>query len=343
MIDHIKVLKRAWQIVSSYRVLWVLGFILALVAAEGGGSSGLQSSFQSSSGGGFPPGGGQAVAPEIPSEVWGMVALIVVVLLCLGLILAIVFAVVVRYVIETALIRVVADYEKSGEKRGLRQAIRLGWSRTALRLFLIDLLVSLPVALVFFPVYLLAAVPLLVWVVDDAVGTATAMCLVFLFVLLAVIVGMILAVLKTFFWRACALEELGVVDSIRRGYAVVRQHLQDVAIMVLITAGLALVWLLVMVPVALLLVILGGVIAGVPALVVGGLASLAMGTGEAVPWILAAAVGLPIFILVMVIPLTFLDGLMRVFQSTTWTLTYQELYALAEPAPSRPWNAASTR
>jgi len=330
-MDHMKVLKRAWNIVWNYRVLWIFGFILSLVASEGGGSSGFQSSFQSSSGGGFPPGGGRVVTPEIPSEVWSTVALVVVALLCVGLIVAIVFTV-LRYVMETALIRLVDDHEKAGEKRGFRQGFRMGWSRTALWLFLIDLLVNVPVAVVFFLLFLLSAIPLLAWLVDnDAVrftGTGVTVCLFFLVVLLAIVINVILSVLRGFFWRACVLEELGVIDSLRRGYAIVRQHLPDVLIMWLITIGLALLWSLVMIPVALLLVILGGVVAAIPALIVGGLASLAMGAEEAVPWILATVVGLPIFILVMVIPLTFLDGLMKLFQSTTWTLTYRELLAL---------------
>jgi len=55
----------------------------------------------------------------------------------------------------------------------------------------------------------------------------------------------------------------------------------------------------------------------------------------ATPWIAAIIVGLPIFIVVMAIPLAVLGGLMQTFQSSTWTLTYRELLALeiARPAP----------
>ncbi|MCK4315399.1 MAG: hypothetical protein KAX24_06475, partial [Anaerolineae bacterium] len=48
----------------------------------------------------------------------------------------------------------------------------------------------------------------------------------------------------------------------------------------------------------------------------------------AVPWILAAVIGGPIFILVVASPWIFLGGLMEVFKSSTWTLTYRELRAL---------------
>ena len=51
------------------------------------------------------------------------------------------------------------------------------------------------------------------------------------------------------------------------------------------------------------------------------------------PWILAIAVGLPIFILVVAVPGLFLGGLKEVFKSSTWTLTYRELRALEGVEP----------
>jgi hypothetical protein len=39
-MDHTKILKRAWHILWSYRVLWIFGIILALTATGGVGTSG---------------------------------------------------------------------------------------------------------------------------------------------------------------------------------------------------------------------------------------------------------------------------------------------------------------
>jgi hypothetical protein len=54
-----------------------------------------------------------------------------------------------------------------------------------------------------------------------------------------------------------------------------------------------------------------------------------------VPWVLAGAVGVPIFFLVVAAPWLFLGGLREVFLSSTWTTTYRDLRALeslqAEP------------
>jgi hypothetical protein len=65
------------------------------------------------------------------------------------------------------------------------------------------------------------------------------------------------------------------------------------------------------------------------ALLAGGLTGLAF--EGPMPWIVAAVVGIPVFILVMAAPLSFLGGLFEVFLSSTWTLTYRELRAKAAP------------
>ena len=43
--------------------------------------------------------------------------------------------------------------------------------------------------------------------------------------------------------------------------------------------------------------------------------------------------GLPIFILVVAVPGLFLGGLVEVFKSSVWTLTYRELRALGSLQP----------
>jgi hypothetical protein len=51
---------------------------------------------------------------------------------------------------------------------------------------------------------------------------------------------------------------------------------------------------------------------------------------EAAAWIVAGVAAGVLFILVLAVPLTFLDGLKETFLSSTWTLTYRELRALRE-------------
>ena len=323
-MDYAKVLKRAWHLVWNYRALWVFGIILALTTG-GGGNQWAQYSFRGED---FSRGGRFGVE-GVPPEIAGTLIAIGVGLACMIIIL-ILAATVARYVSETALIQMVDDYEETGEKRSVRQGFRMGWSRTALRLFLIDLLTGVPVALAFIVLFAVAAAPLLLWATEStaagAIGTVATIGLGLLVILLAIVVGVILSVLMRFFRRVCVLEQAGVIESIRQGYGMVRQHLKEVAVMWLIMVGLGLGWVIVMIPVVLLLMFVGGVLGGVSALLVGGLASLAF--EGATPWILGGAVGIPIFILVMAAPLAFLGGLMEVFVSSTWTLTYRELPTL---------------
>lgn len=320
-MNHTKVLKRAWHTVWSYRALWVFGIILALTTGGGGGSGGAQYSFR-----GEDFSGRGLRIERVPPEVVSTLLAIGIGLACLTLILIIVAAI-ARYVAETALIRMVDHHEETGQKYSVRQGFRMGWSRSAFRLFLIDLLIGLPVAVAFILLFLLAAAPLLLWATEStaagAFGTATTIGLGLLVVLLAIVVAVILSVLKPFFRRVCVLEQIGVTAAIRQGYAMVRKNLKDVVVMWLITVGLRIGWAIVMIPVVFLLLVVSGVLGGALALLAGGLTRLAF--EGAAPWIVAGIVGIPIFILVMAAPLAFLGGLFEVFLSSTWTLTYREL------------------
>ena len=339
-MDHIKVLKRAWETTWRYRALWIFGIILALTtggrswsAARGDGGRGFQYNLD------------RGDIPEIPPQVMSILIAVGIGLAC-AVVILIIAATIARYVAETALIRMVDDHEETGEQRSVRQGFRMGWSRTAFRLFLIKLLIGLPTALAFVLLFALALAPLLLWITKrtavGVIGTVATIGLFFPILFLAIVVGVVLSLLIKFFWRACALEELGVIESIRQGFSVVRRHWKDVLIMWLIMVGVSIGWVIAMIamtivlfPAIILLIIVGGVLGGLPALLVGGLASLFFeGT---VPWILAAVVGLPIFIMVVAVPWLFLGGLMEVFKSSVWTLTYRELRALEsmEPEPSQ--------
>lgn len=333
-MDHIKVLKRAFEITWRYRALWVFGIIFALTAGGGGGGS--NSGYPFSGGGGNGNGGnlppGQIEMPHIPTEVvWAIVALVAA-LVCVVLIL-IVAGTIARYVSETALIRMVDDHEETGEKRSIRHGFRLGWARAAWRFFLMDLLIAVAVivgvlAMLVPPVLLLTVLALpaalllspVVLIVVAAVGAF------FLSIFLFIIVGLVLSGLTPFFRRVCALDDVGVLEAIRLGFQFVKRHFKDVAIMWLLMIGLGIAWFFVMIPVTFLLVLAGVVVGGIPALTIAGLAGLALEGPW--PWIVGGVVGIPIFILVVAVPGLFLSGLSEVFKSSVWTLTYRELRAL---------------
>jgi len=135
-----------------------------------------------------------------------------------------------------------------------------------------------------------------------------------------------LGLLRPFFVRTCVLERIAVIEAIRAGFGFVKRHLKDVAIMWLLMIGLGFAWLIVMIPVGLVLLLAGLVAGGIPALTIGGMLSLVLEGPW--PWIAGGVVGVPIFIVVVAVPSLFLNGLVEVFKSSVWTLTYRELRAL---------------
>jgi hypothetical protein len=239
-------------------------------------------------------------------------------------------SVIARYLSENALIQMVDAREETGTEYGIKDGFRLGWNRSVWRFFLIDLVAFLPIVILFIVALLVGASPLLLWIpqrqVLGIVGTVVAIGLLLLVILFFVVAFIILGLLRHFFLRVAALEGRGVFEAIREGVALVRRHVVDVLLMGLIMFGMGIVYVLLSLPVILVLIVVGALAGGLPALVVGGLASIFF--EGAVPWIAAIIVGFPLFLLVFGVPALFLGGLYETFKSTTWTLTYRELRAM---------------
>ena len=101
--------------------------------------------------------------------------------------------------------------------------------------------------------------------------------------------------------------------------------------------GVGLAWALVTIPVILAVVVVAAVIGGLPALLAGSITAL-LAPGN-LPWIVAAIIGAPIFLLVIIIPTSLLGGWQKIYASSAWTLAYREALALektkdsSEPGP----------
>lgn len=342
-----------------YRALWVFGIILALTTVSAG------TAWSGGGGGGgnhrpdrisentwepeetFPHQWQESVeqaneeinqqfADGIPANIKDTIITIAIVTAIALLILAIV-GTIARYVSETALIRMVDDQEATETQKTVREGFKMGWSRAAWKLFLIDLLIDIPAALAFLVLFLIAFAPLLLWTTQSTVagiiGTVTTSGLFLLLIIAAIAAGEALRLLKHFARRACTLDELGVGASVNKGYTLARSHLKDVGLMWLITAAVRFLWPIALIPAVLLLMLAGILAGGLLALIVGGITVLV--SGSATAWIVGGVTGGVIFMLVLALPLIFLEGLREVFLSSTWTLTYRELHAMRvlEPAP----------
>jgi hypothetical protein len=368
-MNHTEVLKKAWNMVWRYRVLWVFGLIIALTTTSWGMSylytfddddgefegivvqrrdnetfsQALQRTIDEEIAqldGDF-----QEAIEEIEvllsrelrvKDARNLVSILIGI--ALTIVAGYVLAKIARYVAEPALIRMVDLYEETGERVRVRQGLRMGWSRAAWRFFLINLLVDVAAILAFTLLFGLAGTPFFLWFLGNVpigvIGSIFGGAFVLLSIPVAIVAGAAISVLKRLARQACALDDLGVIASIRRGFSLIRRHVKDTGLMALIAIGIRTAWHFAMVPLVFILVGLGVILAGGVVVAVGGLSGLIW--ESAVPWIVAGVLGGFVFTITLVVPLAFLGGLREVFLSSAWTLTYRELRSAesSQRAPS---------
>ena len=361
MIDPVKILQRAWHILWSYRALWALGLILALVAGGSfshGGNNGMQFRDDGSNNNQPTPQSMQEFFRDFNREMnrlftqgipeanitgealtaflW-TVGVFVIFMLLIGIVMTIAY-----YVSEAAVIRMVDEYENTGTKMTVRKGFRIGWSRGAWRLFLINLVVNLP-AILFFLALLIGAASFFLSALNGNVNLTPASLvgifgLIFLGGAIVFIWSILFNLLRPFFWRVAVLENTSVGESFRRGFAMVRENWKNAGLMWLVMIGLGIAWVvisilafLIMLPILVITVIVAVVVSAIPALLLFGLFSLFL--SGPLPWIAAAIFILPLFFLIAFSPLLLLGSWKSIFTSTVWTLTYRELKALPAVAP----------
>lgn len=372
MFDIQKILKRSWHILWSYRMLWVFGFLLALATSfnSPGNSSRytlsdnrqdrqvqLPQDWEGLKGDTF---------GEVMADAWRQLGLaldalrarypvefrmginaaitLFVVLLLSGIVVA-----VLRYVAEASTIHMVDEYEQSGVKVGLRQAWRYGWSRSAWRLFLSNLVAHLPVFA------LLVVLALVTWWVLAAIfstsrsvglsglgwGEAATIStfiagsgLAFLAIFTTVIVMAVLLVVRDFAWRKIVLEDAGAGAALGEAWSLLKRQWKNIGVTWLVMAGIRILWIFVffllvfpLMAVSLITAFGGLAVALVPSLLAAGFASL-LSAPSYWPWVFALIVGLPLFFIITFSPLILVSGWARIYQSSVWTLAFRELKAL---------------
>jgi len=381
-----RVLRRSWQIVWQYRALWVLGMALALFAGNtiymgsrpeqrppqpnnvyvilpdhqtvGVPGQGLRIDLSAPGGARLtlPDGTDEQIDPllaDLVRQVRVSDLLAVAIEIAVLLLLWALFGSVARYVAQTAAMRAVDEAETTGRQPTLREALRLGWSVRAARLFLIDLVVVLILVgsvVTFLPMLIGWAMTVSLLgpggVLLGVLGVLPLLGITgFAFMCLALLVSLVMQPAR----RACALDGLGVLASIRAGFAMLRRNFREVGITWAIWIAIRVLWAPLSLVVALFLApaVLAALLAGVAA---GGVvtALVAASSGPFVhgitPWILGGLVGLPVFVLVTILPLLLVSGWVELYKSNLWTLTYRELRGmestLAAAQPNRPLNPA---
>jgi hypothetical protein len=350
-MDHGKIIKQSWNNLLRYRALWIFGIILALTTFSWEQTL----TWRAGDSGNREEDGERYIMPldEVEQEklnreieelveavrepevagFWktiGNTILIIALIIVSTILLLIVIGKVLRYISETAIIRMVNDKEDTEEKIGMRKGFQMGWSRTSWKLFFIDLMIDLPLLLIFVVLFSLVIAPIIGATQSNFAGRAflivLAVGLFFLDMFLVFVTAVTVPTFKHFIRRACVLEEMTVPGSIQRGVAMVWKNIKDVGLMWLIQVGISLGFPVLLFPVVVLLIAVGVLVGGMVAFIIG---SITTGVATIEAGVLAGSVAaLPIFILIIGAPITFLSGLREVFQSSSWTLTYRELLSL---------------
>ncbi|MEW5960537.1 MAG: hypothetical protein AB1801_22670 [Chloroflexota bacterium] len=322
-MNHLDLLKRAFQITWRYRALWLFGFVLALCGGSGGGG-GSNFNVPGGSGGDFEELGDLPNMPDLdPDLIIAVIAGVVVLILVLVIVGA-----VAQVVARTALIGMVKQVQTT-QAVTIAAGWRWGWSRRSWRLFLLDLLIGIPVAVVALLLILLALSPLLLLLAEQKALTVVAIVMTILAVLLVLlilfVVSAVIALLKELAWRRTVLDERGVVDSLRDAVGLAKRRFKDVAIVWLLMLGVGIGWafvaLLVVLPLSLLAAVLAG---GIPAGLVYLISRSILG---------AAIAGVPLALLALIVVNSLGTGFYLIYQSAVWTLAYLELGPAGLPAP----------
>lgn len=313
-MNYIDLIQRAARLTWRYKVLWILGILLALSGGSGGGSNMVTNTFGSNGNGPAAPMGPEWNLPD-PGAIAGFVLLCC----CLMAVLIVVLTI-VQYVARTGLYRAVDQIEATGAGLTWREGLRLGWSNRALRMFLLDLLVGIALFIVIMALLLLAASPLLLLIFDiDALsifGAILAVALFFLAFLLIIALAAVVSILQQFWRRQIALDDRTVGEALSLGMRMARGKAGDVAIFWILMGIIAFVFGIVLIP-----LIIG---LGLLALAIGGgLGYTVYSLFDSAGW--AVLLGLPLFILILSLPLLLIQGVYLVFESSAWTLAYREV------------------
>lgn len=321
-MNYMETLRRGWQITWNNKWLWLLGFLAAL--GSGGG-------FSSSTGGDS----GVTTPGTTPNIEPGMLAAIIggaVVLFCIAFIVGILLWL-VSLASKGGLITAVADLDR-GQPSSFGRAFRQGWRKVLPLVGMTILLFAVVIILVIilaigFAGTTAAAIGAGASMDSNALagllGTAgfIFLCLLCLLIPLSLVLNLIYA----FAYRGIMLRDLGVMDSIRHGWRVVRENLGEILL-------LGLLFFIINLIIGFVAVMLMGLLG-----VSSGMFSLLMSGGEPTT---SQLVGAGVGLLAAFVIFAIVSAIITAWRSATFTLAYQQwtgkeaLKDSAAPLPPAP-------
>lgn len=320
-MDYGNVLGRAWRITWRWKILWVLGFLAGLGSGGGGGSPGnMNYSANSGDFDQFP--WSRSLSDIYPGfenlaweQIWPAVAGVIALIICVLLVIAIVVWV-LSVIARGGLIAGVQQVEDDGST-SFRSAWRAG-RRKFWTLFGVGVLASIP--MIILGLFLLGMV---IFGIVTMVNTSqssdfgafpiilSSIGIIFLLVCCILIpLALVLEQIRVYGERAAILEDLGWIDSFKRGWVVLKENLGHTIIFWLIYFALGIG----------LLIISFVLILGVSLPFLFGFILM-----EPQTWMIAPAVcaGLVFFIGFILV-----KSIITTFVSAGWTLAYREMTML---------------
>lgn len=289
-----EVFTRAWQIIWKHKVLWIFG-ILASCARGSGGGGGNSSSRYQTSGGDTPFSGGQIeqtfnqFGQYLQDNIW-IIIVGIVVLLLLWLIFM-VLGIVGKVGLIKGTYKADANVEQLQFAELWSESLPYFW-----RIFGLNFLLGLAVIVIIIPFVLLS-------VFTAGIG---ALCLLPLICIL-IPVGFVVSIITEQAQTAMVLEDLGIMDGLKRGWEVAKANIVTMIVMVLILGiGSAIVSTVIALPL---------IFAVLPIFI--GMGSL----GESLTPVYIALACCVIYLPVLV----FFNGVITAYIQSVWTLTFMRL------------------
>lgn len=307
-----EVLSKAWQIVWKHKVLWLFGILASCSNASGGsgGSGNLRWSF---SRGELPPQMQMYLDQIERIPEWQIVVIVGIALLVI--LILVVLAVFLSTIGRIGIIRGTQQADK-GEARLtfgqlFRESLPYFW-----RVFLLNLLIGLAIAVI---VFLFAVLVIIGAVLTLGIALLCLIPMVCLLVPLFWLVSVFIEQANI----AIVVENLGIMDGLRRGWTVFRDNLGTMIVMGLILfLGVGLI---------------GGLIIALPVflIVIPAVSGAIIGTERAIGGgLLVAGLCFVAYLPVLLV----LNGILTSYIESAWTLTFMRLTSapralepLAEP------------
>ncbi len=294
-MNYGEVLSKAWKTIWKHKVLWIFG-ILASCSGTNGSVGNVQSTYR-----GEAPPPFQRLFDQFARLPEWQIALIVGITILLILILVIV-TIFISTIGRIGLIRGAFQAEQDVEKLSFGELFG-GSMPFFLRIFGLNLLVGL----LGFLIALILVAPLIAFtLLTVGLGALCIVPLICVMIPIAWLIGLIIEQTNI----AIVIEDLGILDGLRRGWYIVRNNLGPVILMGLILyLGISLI---------------GGFIIGLPILflLAPALVGIMSGTERALQGgALTSAICFIGYLPILLI----LSGILRAYIESAWTLTFLRL------------------